>query len=94
MPGLIRMPSGNWSVRALAYNEYLGYRTYFWSFAYRDWETADQPDPAEALDLILANTHPGEVMLLHAVSKTNTDILGDVIDGVRAQGYTFKLLSR
>jgi peptidoglycan-N-acetylmuramic acid deacetylase len=93
MPGLIRMPSGNWSVRALAYNEHMGYRTYFWSFAYRDWETANQPDPAEALDLILANTHPGEIMLLHAVSKTNTEILGDVIDGVRAQGYTFKLLS-
>lgn len=94
MPGLIRMPSGIWSVRTLGYNQRMGYRTYFWSFAYRDWETDNQPDPQEALDLILDNTHPGEIMLLHAVSKTNTDILGDVIDGVREQGYTFRLLSK
>jgi len=92
MPPMVRLPSGNWSERCLAYDDYLGYRTYFWSFAYRDWERANQPDPDEALDLILSNTHPGEIMLLHAVSKTNTRILGDVIDGVRAQGYAFRLL--
>lgn len=92
LPKLARMPSGVWSERALAYNQRLGYRTYFWSFAYRDWETAHQPDPDEALALVLANTHPGEIMLLHAVSKTNTAILHDVIEGVRAQGYTFALL--
>jgi hypothetical protein len=28
-------------------------------------------------------------MLLHAVSKTNAEILGDVIDSVREQGYDF-----
>jgi peptidoglycan-N-acetylmuramic acid deacetylase len=92
LPTLVRMPSGNWSERCLAYNDYLGYRTCFWSFAYRDWETANQPDPAEALATILANTHPGEILLLHAVSKTNRDILHDVITGVRAQGYAFALL--
>ena len=92
LPKLVRMPSGVWSERALAYNQHLGYRTYFWSFAYRDWETAHQPDPDEALALVLANTHPGEIMLLHAVSKTNAAILHDVIEGVRAQGYTFTLL--
>ena len=29
---------------------------------------------------ILYNLHNGSILLLHAVSKTNTEILGEVID--------------
>ena len=32
---------------------------------------------------------PGAVYLLHAVSDTNTAVLGSLIDDARQQGYTF-----
>ena len=38
----------------------------------------------------LAAKYGGGIFLLHAVSKTNTEILGDVIDDFRYHGYTVK----
>ena len=43
----------------------------------------------ESLERIKNATHPGAIYLLHAVSKTNSNILADVIDNIRAEGYTF-----
>lgn len=34
--------------------------------------------------------HPGAVLLLHAVSATNIEILPEVIDYAEEQGYAFK----
>ena len=84
-----RFPSGNFSERALAEAQQLGYKSIFWSFAYRDWLTDDQPNEAEALKKIVDSACPGMIYLLHAVSKTNADILADVIDGVTAKGFTW-----
>lgn len=87
-----RPPEGGYSERSLALLNSLGYKTVFWSFAYKDWLTDNQPDPKEALELILNNIHPGSILLLHPVSNTNTQILGEVIDGIRGQGYSIELL--
>ena len=65
-----------------------GYRTLFWSDAYVDWKTDAQPDPAESLERLRAHAHGGEILLLHAVSSTHAEILGDLIDALRAEGYT------
>ncbi len=92
MPMLMRPPEGSYSQRLLALLDGAGYRTAFWSYAYRDWLTDDQPDPQAALQKILANLHPGSILLLHAVSETNAAILPDLIDEARARGYTFSLL--
>ncbi len=87
-----RFPCGRFSETALKYNEKLGLKSVFWSFAYFDWETENQPDPASATEKILSRTHNGCVMLLHSVSSTNAKILPDVIDKLRGEGYTFKSL--
>lgn len=86
---LFRYPAGIHSDQSLALVQQLGYRSVFWSFAYRDWVTDDQPDPAAALQQVTNRLHPGAVYLLHAVSSTNTQIMGDFIDNARAQGYVF-----
>lgn len=86
---LFRFPKGEFSEDVLALTKELGYTSVFWSFAYADWDTENPPDKAEALETITANTHSGEIMLLHAVSATNASILGEVIDTARNQGYTF-----
>lgn len=86
---LFRPPEGAFSEQTLALAQQMGYKTILWSFAHRDWETDNQPLNIEAADTIVTQAHPGEIMLLHAVSKTNTEILGDVIDRLRQEGYTF-----
>ncbi len=86
---LFRYPAGIHSDQSLALVQQLGYKSVFWSFAYRDWITDDQPAPAAALQQVTNRLHPGAIYLLHAVSSTNTQIMGDFIDNARAQGYTF-----
>jgi peptidoglycan-N-acetylmuramic acid deacetylase len=86
---IVRPPAGVYSERVLGELTAAGYRTVFWSFAYRDWETGSQPDPAAAMDKILGQLHNGSVILLHAVSNTNVAILPDLIDEIRARGYDF-----
>lgn len=86
---LFRYPAGIFSEQSLALVQQLGYRSVFWSFAYRDWVTDDQPQPAAALQKVTEKLHPGAIYLLHAVSATNTQIMGDFIETARQQGYIF-----
>ena len=88
---LFRFPMGEFSESKLALAQSLGYESWFWSFAYRDWLTDDQPDPAAALKKIVGAAHPGAVYLLHAVSSTNASIMGNIIDELTAKGYKFTI---
>lgn len=92
MAPYIRPPYGAFSERTLAMNKQLGYYTVFWSFAYLDWDTQNQPDPETTLDLVLSQLHNGEVFLLHTISDTNVAILPDLFKEAQAQGYQFKRL--
>ncbi len=83
-----RCPCGEYSEAALETAQSCGYRTLFWSDAYVDWKTDAQPDPAQSLERLKEHAHGGEILLLHAVSSTNAAILGDLIDALRAEGYT------
>lgn len=87
--GYFRFPEGVFSEQTLALAAQLGYRSVFWSFAYEDWDADNPPDETEAFEKITSSTHDGEIMLLHAVSATNANILGSVIDNIREQGYEF-----
>lgn len=84
---LFRPPMGEYSERSLAVAQSLGYQTMNWSFAYKDWDTANQPDTAYAKNKMINDAHGGAVYLIHAVSKTNAAVLGSVIDGIRSKGY-------
>ena len=84
---VMRPPRGEFSKRVLECAKQLGYTTVLWSFAYYDWDVNKQPDTAQAIEKITSKVHPGAVYLLHAVSKTNTEILGSVIDYWHENGY-------
>ena len=84
---VMRPPKGEFSERVLACAKQLGYTTVLWSFAYADWDVDSQPGKAAAYEKITSKTHNGAVYLLHAVSQTNTEILGDVIDYWQDNGY-------
>ena len=86
----IRPPKGEYSERTLSLCERLGYKTVMWSFAYVDWDEKKQPSKEYAMDKIISNLHNGEIMLLHATSKTNADIMDSMIKKVRDEGYEFR----
>ena len=86
----IRPPQGEYSERTLNITNNLGYTTVMWSFAYDDWEESKQGRTQYAKEKIISNIHPGCVMLLHATSKDNAEILGDVIKEIKKMGYEFR----
>lgn len=88
----IRPPMGEFSEKTLNQINSLGYKTVMWSFAYEDWNENKQPDESKSKQKILNNIHNGEIMLLHGNSKTNTNILGEVIKEIKNMGYEFKSL--
>ena len=85
----IRPPMGEFSERTLVATNNLGYKSVMWSFAYKDWEENNQPSEQDAIKMITENFHSGEIMLLHGNSKTNTNILTEIIKQAREQGYEF-----
>ncbi len=85
-----RPPEGAVNERDLYLAKEMGYTTVLWSYTYLDYDTNNQKPPAEALELTKSALHNGCVYLLHAVSETNTEILGDLIDYIRAEGYEIK----
>lgn len=92
MPKYFRPPMGKYSELSLYYTRELGYKTIFWSFAYNDWEVNKQPSPEAARKKILDRTHNGAIVLLHAVSKTNAEVLDSVITEWKNQGYEIRSL--
>ncbi|MFV3011899.1 delta-lactam-biosynthetic de-N-acetylase [Clostridium botulinum] len=92
MPKFFRPPMGKYSELSLKYTEDLGYKSIFWSFAYHDWDRNKQPSPEKGKEKILNGVHNGSIILLHAVSKTNTEILDSVLKELKNNGYEFKTL--
>lgn len=88
----LRPPKGEYSEYTLDITNKLGYTTVMWSFAYADWDEKKQPSEEEGMNKILQNLHNGEIMLLHATSKTNMQILDKVIHEAQKMGYEFKSL--
>ena len=86
----IRPPKGEYSQRTVAYTNTLGYTTVMWSFAYDDWDESKQGREEYGKKKILDNVHNGEIMLLHATSKDNSNILDDVIKQIKEMGYEFR----
>lgn len=82
-----RCPCGEYSEQALKIAQSLNYKTIFWSGAHVDWLTDKQPSPEQSLEKLTSTAHGGEILLLHSVSQTNAQILGDLIDALRTQGY-------
>ncbi len=83
----MRPPMGEFSERALAIAQKLGYHTLLWSYAYYDYDVNKQPSQQAALDKLMKGAHPGAIYLLHSISDTNMKILGQLIDQLRAKGY-------
>lgn len=93
MPKIYRPPQGKYSPENLKMARELGYTTFFWSLAYVDWYTDDQPTREQAFDKLLPRIHPGAVVLLHSTSATNAAILDELLTKWEEMGYSFGSLT-
>ncbi len=89
-----RPPQGKYSTANLEMAKEMGYSTFFWSLAYVDWYQDQQPTHEEAFDKLLGRVHPGAVVLLHNTSKTNGEILDELLTKWEEMGYSFKSLDQ
>ncbi|MFW5646304.1 MAG: delta-lactam-biosynthetic de-N-acetylase [Acetivibrio ethanolgignens] len=87
-----RPPQGKYSQKNLEIAKELGYKTFFWSLAYVDWNQDSQPSHEDAFDKLLSRVHPGAIVLLHSTSKTNGEIMDELLTKWEKMGYTFKSL--
>lgn len=87
-----RPPQGKYSETNLKQANELGYKTFFWSIAYVDWYVDKQPSKQEAFDKLIPRMHPGAILLLHSTSKTNAEILDELLTKYEELGYSFKTL--
>jgi len=87
-----RPPQGKFSRKNLEMAKELGYKTFFWSLAYVDWFNDKQPTKEEAFKKLIGRIHPGAIVLLHSTSKTNAEILDELLTRWEEMGYSFGTL--
>lgn len=88
-----RYPYGAYNDSSMELLTSLGYHSIFWSFAYDDYSGVNHGKDY-TFKKVTEKLHPGEVILLHAISQDNAEALGDIIDYARAQGYEFRTLDQ
>ena len=88
-----RPPQGKYNAANLQMAQELGYTTFFWSLAYVDWNQDDQPTHEEAFEKLMSRIHPGAIVLLHSTSKTNGEIMDELLTKWEELGYIFRPLS-
>ncbi len=89
MDYFLRPPEGNFSIRSVKTAQRMGYATIFWSLAYYDYDTANQPGAAYVRERFRLYHHNGMIPLIHTCSKSNTEALGSVIRMLKKKGYRF-----
>ena len=93
MQKFYRPPQGKFSEENLKQAQALGYKTIFWSLAYVDWYTDNQPTEEQAFSKLVPRIHNGAIVLLHSTSETNARILDELLTRWEQAGYTFGRLT-
>jgi peptidoglycan-N-acetylglucosamine deacetylase len=96
---LFRFPYGDVNARTIAIANRAGYVPVRWTVDTLGWQgTAGHISAAIVVSRVLAAARPGEIVLMHVGSNPDdhttfdADALAQVIDGLRAGGYSFVTL--
>ena len=92
MDPFIRPPMGEFSERSLQVVKDMGYYTIFWSMAYYDYDTENQPGKDYVVNHFKENYHKGALPLIHNISKSNCEALDDVLSFLEEKKYRFGTL--
>lgn len=94
LPKFYRPPQGIYSEENLKMAQEMGYKTVFWSLAYKDWDNNKQPTTEYALGKLIPRSHNGAVILLHSTSQTNAEVLDELLTQWKAKGYRFETIDK
>lgn len=91
-PLLFRPPGGAYNKAVLAAAHERGYTTVTWSVDPEDWKC---PPVGDVVQRVLTKVKPGSIVLLHdgQYPLPTPEALKQIIDQLRAQGYTFVTVS-
>lgn len=87
-----RPPEGQFDKTSLNKVKKLGYKTFFWSIAYLDWDINNQKGFAYTYNSVIDNLHDGAIILMHTVSDDNVLALEKIIQTIKNEGYEFDSL--
>ncbi len=90
MDKIYRDPRGEWSYRDLQIVKDLGYRSFFYSADYLDWN--GEVSKEYALNELMKRYHNGAIYLLHPKNKGNYLALDSFIKEMKKLGYRFDLV--
>lgn len=85
-PFLMRPPGMQYNNKVLNVARALGYVTVYWNVGARDYEVVPKNFIVER---VIDRTENGSIILLHQDQPSTAQALPEIIDGLRAQGYTF-----
>ncbi len=86
---LFRPPYGGVNPNVKKYSADLGLTLILWDVDPRDWS---EPSTAELVNRVVSQVHPGADILLHSNHLVTVKALPQIIEQLKAKGYTFKLL--
>lgn len=90
MDKVYREPKGEWSERSLKIVSDLGYKTFFYSADYLDWN--GEVTKEYALNELKKRVHNGAIYLIHPINKGNYLAMSSFIQDMKKEGYTFDLV--
>lgn len=90
MDKVYRDPKGEWSYRGLQMVQDMGYRSFFWSADYLDFDRTYSKE--HAYQQMMKRYHNGAIYLLHPKQKGTYEALEDFIKEMRSLGYQFGLV--
>lgn len=85
-PTLLRPPYGAMNTLVRTEAKKYGLAVILWNVDTLDWKTRSTPKTVAAA---LKDTRRGSIILVHDIHKTTVAAVPDIIDGLRAKGYTF-----
>lgn len=85
-----REPKGEWSERSLKMVADLGYKTFFWSASYMDFN--GELSKESAYNSMMKLYHNGAIYLIHPNNKGNYLALEDFIKTMKEKGFRFDLV--
>ena len=90
MDKIYRDPKGEWSFRSLAMVKDLGYKSFFWSADYLDFDKVYTKE--YAYEQMIKRYHNGAIYLLHPKQKGTYEALDSFIKEMKKMGYQFGLV--
>lgn len=88
-----RPPMGRFNEDKLNVLGDLGYTVFMWDVQYYDYVPQDDQGVDYVINNILKKTQNGSIILMHTLTKSNANALGNIIDLLREKDFVFSSLS-